>query len=121
MTSNSDIDTLIKEELDKISPFETVEIPANDFNLHYIQTVSEETTNACKNLIKKDGKLRNIFYNIKHNKLSKKETNKHLSKISKDIKKIILNNNINNPEMIKLVNKRMDQILKNVIYSIIDI
>jgi hypothetical protein len=121
MTSNSYIDTFMQEELDKMAPFETVEIPANDFNLHYIETVSEETTNACKELIKKDGKLRNIFYNIKHNKLSKKETNEHLSKISKDIKKIILNDNINNPEMIKLVNKRMDQILKNVIYSIIDI
>ena len=74
---NSDIDTFVKEELKKIPPFETVEIPANDFNLHYIQTVSEETTKACEKLIKKDGKLRNIFYDIKHNKLSKKDTNKH--------------------------------------------
>ena len=120
MTSNSEIENFTKEELDKIQPFETVEISANDFNLEYIQTVSEETTKACKELIKKDGQLRKILYDIKHNNLNKTDTNNHLAKISKDIKKLIIGENINNPDMIKLVNTRMNQILKNVIYSIID-
>lgn len=120
MTSNFDIENFTKEELDKIKQFETVEIPANDFNLEYIQTVSEETTKACKELIRKDGKLRNILYDIKHNNLNKNDTNKHLSKISNNIKQLVIGENINNPDMIKLVNTRMNQILKNVIYSIID-
>ena len=81
--------------------------------------------NECKkvftNLIRTNGKLRNIVKDIKNNKLSKNKTNTELNNLSIKIKNNILNKGeITNKSIRLLINNRINQLLKTVIYSMID-
>jgi hypothetical protein len=118
---NTKIDNFIKKNLDEIPSFQIIEINATGDNIKYIDTAVQESIKACKTLIKKNGKLRNIFYKIKNNKLNKQSTNNELNNISKQVKKLISSNNYNiDTNIKKLINVRINQLLKTVIHSIIN-
>jgi len=122
-TKNTDakIDKFIKQNLKEIPEFQIIKISATDKNIKYIDTAVDESIKACQLLIKKDGKLRNIFYKIKHNQLNKQATNNELKKISQEIKKIISSKDYSIDSNIKkLINTRINQLLKTVIHSIIN-
>jgi hypothetical protein len=124
MTSfkNKNIAGFIQEQLKLIKPFQVIELPLNDNNIENLDIAVKETEIACKKLIKKNGALRDIIKKIKSNKLNKKQSNLMLNKISTNIKSIIeKQTNITNKNVKFLINNRINQILKSVIFSLIDI
>lgn len=124
MTSlkNKNIDSFIQEQLKLIEPFQIIELPLNDNIIENLDVAVKETESACNQLIKKNGELRNIIKKIKSNKLNKKQSNIMLNKISTNIKSLInKQTNITNKNVKFLINNRINQILKSVIFSLIDI
>ncbi len=120
--TNQNIETFIKQQLKLIPPFEIIELPMDDNIIDNLDTAVNEIIKTCKQLISKDGKLRNIIKNIKNNKLNKTQTNLQLAEISKNIKlQIFKQTKITNNNVKFLINNRINQILKNIIYSLIDI
>ena len=124
MTSlkNKNIESFIQEQLKLIEPFQVIDLPLNDNIIENLDVAVKEIETACAKLVKKDGELRDIIKKIKSNKLNKKQSNNMLNKISNNIKTIIFNQtNITNKNVKFLINNRINQILKSVIFSLIDI
>lgn len=124
MTSlkNKNIDSVIQEQLKLIEPFQIIELPLNDNIIENLDVAVKEIEIACDKLIKKNGELRDIIKKIKGNKLNKKQSNNMLNKISNNIKTIIFKQTkITNKNVKFLINNRINQILKSVIFSLIDI
>ena len=124
MTSlkNKNIESFIQEQLKLIEPFQVIDLPLNDNIIENLDVAVKEIESACAKLVKKDGELRDIIKKIKSNKLNKKQSNNMLNKISNNIKTIIFNQtNITNKNVKFLINNRINQILKSVIFSLIDI
>ena len=124
MTSlkNKNIDSFIQEQLKLIEPFQVIDLPLNDNIIENLDVAVNETEKACGKLIKKNGELRDIIKKIKSNKLNKKQSNIMLNKISTNIKSLInKQTKITNKNVKFLINNRINQILKSVIFSLIDI
>lgn len=124
MTSlkNKNIDSFIQEQLKLIEPFQIIDLPLNDNIIENLDVAVNEIEKACAKLIKKNGELRDIIKKIKGNKLNKKQSNNMLNKISNNIKTIIFKQTkITNENVKFLINNRINQILKSVIFSLIDI
>lgn len=124
MTSlkNKNIESFIQEQLKLIEPFQVIDLPLNDNIIENLDVAVKEIESACAKLVKKDGELRDIIKKIKSNKLNKKQSNNMLNKISNNIKTIIFNQTkITNKNVKFLINNRINQILKSVIFSLIDI
>jgi len=117
---NAEIDKFITQELKKIPIFQSITLPINDNLVENLDTAIEECQKISKNLISKDGKIRQIFKDIKTNKLSKKQTNIEIAKIAKSIKQQInQKTDIKNENVKFLINNRINQILKNIIHNMI--
>jgi len=117
---NAEIDKFITQELKKIPIFQSITLPINDNLVENLDTAIEECQKISKNLISKDGKIRQIFKDIKTNKLSKKQTNIEIAKIAKSIKQQInQKTDIKNDNVKFLINNRINQILKNIIHNMI--
>ena len=117
-----DIDLFIKQELKKISPLQIISLPVNDNLIDNLDTAINECIKISKLLISKDGKLRQIFKDIKNFKLNKTQTNTHIKNIANTIKTKIQNNtDSTNPNIKFLINNRINQILKNIIYNMIQL
>jgi hypothetical protein len=115
------LDKFIQKELDNLKHFEVIELPADGNTLGYIDTAIDECKSVFTKLSKKDGELRNLIKNIKNNKLGKNKTNQQILHLANKIKTHILNQgSITNPAIRTLINNRINQLLKTVIYSVFD-
>lgn len=116
------VDEFIVEELKNIPQFQIIRLPVNDNLIDNLDTAVNECLKITKLLVSKNGKLRQIFKDIKTNKLSKTQTNKEIQKIANTIKTSIANKtDITNPNIKYLINNRINQILKNIIYNMIQL